>query len=281
MRSKIAISAVAYVVAAAAAYAAVGSIISSFCVVRETPPLLDCVYRDGSYVYVILGYSRERYNVLCRYTASGSLLRSVRIQGFYGFSDADRCHLGGPYFAVISVGRLCFMNKNTGSVARYFSVRGMSGTGPFSVAWDGRYYYIASAASRGEFTRYTASGAFAGNWVAAGWPGNMSETGGTAFAHRVKGEGGNYLVATNWADNQPSCVINVDNGSLVATWNLPPRYYTGAVYGDSSKPATYGAALWVSRLYFGSRWVCEVDLGARGGQPVVPASVGKIKAIYR
>ena len=47
-------------------------------------------------------------------------------------------------------------------------------------------------------------------------------------------------------------------------------------------PLNYGAALWLrGSLENSTVWVYEVDVEARGATSVLPASVGKIKAIYR
>ena len=72
------------------------------------------------------------------------------------------------------------------------------------------------------------------------------------------------------------------NGKVGTTWRNPAVKYTAACYGDSSKPGAYGGALWLgAERADESLWVYEVDIGARGGAPVLPTSVGKVKAIYR
>ena len=287
MKLKIAYSAMAYVVAASAAYAAVGSLISSFFVtdgVRR--PYAYGVNRDPSFVFVVM--DGDGADFIYRYNPSGSFVSSVRLEGTACPRGADPCHFGGTYMCVVdsSLKKLFVVNAYTGASITSFSVSAAGGP-PQSVVWDGTYYYVASQAP-GAFSRYTSSGASAGTWAASGWPAAMHAIGGAAFAHVARGVAGNYLVASSYARGEPSCLIDMEGGALLATWTMPalPNGLSyGAAYGDSSQPPTYGAAYWVnwsdgSEPY--PRWYAfEVDIGARGGQPVVPASLGKVKAIYR
>jgi hypothetical protein len=68
-------------------------------------------------------------------------------------------------------------------------------------------------------------------------------------------------------------------GSLVKTWIERSGVVRHLAYGDSSNPGVYGAAIWAIRHDPDS--VIEIDIDARGASAVMPASLGKVKAIYR
>ncbi len=280
------------ILAALTCYAAVGSIISSFRISGPGfPPYGNTIYRDPGYVYSLVynSWSATKgwdYH-LRRYTPTGSLVREVDFYSKLNFrDDGDRCHLGAGYF-VVAGGEdyaLYIMSKNNGSVARRIFVSGPGGGWPDNITWDGRYYIVGSYRAPGKIRLYLPSGAFGGNRTVRGWPSTLTTVGGMAFAHRVRGKGGNYLVVSHGYSRPQSYVsaaFDLNKGTLVATWTMPPEYVGGAVYGDSSRPAAYGAAYWTQHLAEDGLWAYEVDLGARGAHGVVPASLGLIKAIYR
>jgi hypothetical protein len=259
---------------AALSFAEFGSIISSFVTTR--PP--EGVCRDAAFVYVI-GKGSPQFEYLQKYTAAGSFVSEIRLPDGYTYGDLEACHLGTGYLTAASSYGFCFIAKSTGSFVSYVHAPGPGGEGSDAVAWNGQHYYISSRNARGEFRRYTPTGSFAGAWLAPGWPGNMTMTGGIAFAHRARGRAGDYLVCSGGGNYQPTAVLNLANGSLVGTFGNPQAIYVGASYGDSSQPATYGAAYWV--CYGLGAGVSEIDIGATGGNAVAPASIGRIKAVYR
>ncbi len=263
------------------ASATLGSIISSFQIAKETYRLhVDSVYRDPNYVYHLwyfgpMGYLNVR-------TPAGSFVRTIQLS-YYEYSyESDRCHLGHPYFTSLDMlGWVNFINIETGYINFNwsFSVRN-GGSWPTNILWDGHYYYVNGGKDYGAFRRFTPTGSLAGTWVAAGWPAGMMSQG-IAFAHNVNAASGRYLVAAP----RPSfnyCVIDMDTGSLVATWPKTFPSYFGAVYGDGSSPS-FGATLWECSYFESTEvtWIYQTDLNARGATNVLPASIGKIKAIYR
>ncbi|MGD8719576.1 MAG: hypothetical protein PVH29_12250 [Candidatus Zixiibacteriota bacterium] len=74
----------------------------------------------------------------------------------------------------------------------------------------------------------------------------------------------------------------MDTGSVVATWLKSFHNWGSAVCGDAA-PSSYGASLWGLSYDWDTDvfTVYQTDIDARGATNVVPASVGKIKAIYR
>jgi len=266
----------------ALAAATLGSVISSFSVPSGGPPTTELTYFDSASVYAVTYYFGGPVTscILRRYTTGGSVVSSFPcVTSLY--SDCDRSHLGANYIAVCAYDHIAQMNKSTGSFVQSFPATGPGGSEPECLAWDGRYYWVSAWNARGEFRKYTSAGSFAGNWLAAGWPAAKNTTGGLAWLHRFRNNSGNYLFVGSFIDDPVLAVLNGDTGALLTTFTLPARSFTSAMYADSSRPGTYGAALWLLRTDFGGQWSWETDIDARGGNDVLPASLGRIKATYR
>jgi len=226
---------------AAAAYAEIGSVISSFYFSGFTYPYAHAIYRDASYVYgvFIVDYPGGPY--LRRYTTAGSLIDSVGL-GLGLTVDADHAHLGAAHMSIINYGnhRLHIVNKSTGSTVGSFHVVGPgigSESYAWDVMWDGAYYYVSGYGGR-SFNRYTSSGSLVGSWTAYGWPAGML-CHGVAFAPFANNRAGNYLVASDGGLSGKNCIVDMNNGSLVSTWTLTGKCGTGAVYGPSSRPRVF------------------------------------------
>ena len=141
---------------------------------------------------------------------------------------------------------------------------------------------VTSGFTRGEFRRYTPTGAYAGTWLTAGWPPGLSRCGGISLSHRAVGRGGRFLTVAAAERGEPCAIIDMSTGKIAAKWQHPAMAYDAACYGDSSKPGRFGGAMWMGgERPDDSVWVYEVDVEARGAAAVVPTSVGKIKAVYR
>lgn len=268
---------------AAGAFADIGSVISSYYLAFGEPGLCFGVYRDASYVYGVV----RNPHVLRRFTPSGSFIDSVPLAHVIYPRGADHCHLGAGYLCICDeYHHLRFVNITTGSTVSSFTAEGAGSGEMANVFWDGVYYYVAGEYSSGLFNRYRASGVFAGLWVATGWPSRVAGTGGAAFSNIANCAQGNYLIASayDWFTGCPSCIIDVDTGSLVATWDLPAFYpfavrASGAVCGPAY-PSSYGVVYWVGCFTLDGTMMLQVDVDGRC-PAVTPASVGKIKAIYR
>jgi membrane-associated phospholipid phosphatase len=142
-----------------------------------------------------------------------------------------------------------------------------------------------SAATRASAPSSTTTswttGASAGTWSCAGWPDGTTYCGGAAYAARGNNAAGPYVVACSWPAREPMCMTTFPAGSLVRTWAVPLNNGNGLIYGDSSNPGVYGAAIWAAWFTGASLDAFEFDVGARGGPAVAPASLGRIESLYR
>lgn len=266
---------------AASAYADVGSVISSF--LWNATPAPGGICRDASYVYaVIRDVSGPEY--LRRYNTAGSLLGSVPLAMTYP-REGDHSHLGAAYLCTIDddTDRLHMVDKTSGATASSFAVAGPGGKSPREVTWDGTYYYIGGGAQDpGHYNLYTPAGSLARSWRPAGWPSGLTVPNALAYASFAVNREGHYLLASSAMYSQPNVIIDIPSGSLVASWIMPVyNGAAGAVCGASSKPGTYRAAYWVNWNSRNTWYAFEFDIGAAVNPAVVPASVGKVKAIYR
>ena len=236
--------------AAAPAQATIGSVISSF-YIPDTAR--NGIYRESNYVYTV--QKDGAYYYLRSYSTTGSYLSRIIIDHAdeSALYSGSRTHLGAGYVA------LCDRDDN---LLKIFSITGGGlPVASFSVMraptncfWTGEYYYV----NPREVMPYCGGATYAQH-------GNESE--------------GPYFVASPETSGRPCCITTFPGGSLVRTWTIPSGRVSHLAYGDSSQPSTYGAAIWA---ILNNPWmVIEFDIDARGASSVVPASVGKVKAIYR
>jgi hypothetical protein len=258
---------------------ALGSIISSFRMSPAAEPFALGIYRDPSYVYGIMYAAGTDY--LYRFTAAGVRVASFALSGTTRPRGADPAHLGPGYLSVVDADakRLYVFRTTGGSPVTSFAVAGAPY--PLNCFWDGTYYHVNGSDNLGRFNRYRTGGAAAGSWTCAGWPGAMTTIGGAAFANRGNNGAGPYFVACSFSTGQPMCMTTYPAGSLVRTWNMPNFNGNGLCYGDSSAPASYGAAVWANWYTAGGMWAHEIDVDARGASTVRPASLGIVKSLYR
>jgi hypothetical protein len=264
------------VLAAGVAAAEVGSIIGSFQMNAFSGTYRWCfgADRDETFVYAVDYDIFTGDDYLIARDTSGNLARLVPISGVGGWwkSYGDRSHLGAGYMAVADFGDMLTINKTSGSIVSSF--RAAQGDSFF---WDGSYYYCSRHGYAGVFDRFTSTGSAAGAWTASGWPAAMTGISGCGYSSYACGAGGRYLVATAQLSSEPSCIIDINTGSLLATWAL--NYIEGAVCGPAH-PRSYGESYWVIKIIVDSFYAVQVDINGRH-VGVVPASVGKIKALYR
>jgi hypothetical protein len=263
---------------AAPAQGTIGSVISSFIIPSAGYGYGILAQGDRVYLSARLTYG----DYIVTYTHSGTLLRSTSIDptNQYALYSGSRTHLGNGYIGLIdqNVDYLkIFSITNGGAPVASFHIDRTR-----NVFWNGEHYYINGWSDKGAFSRYTSSGGRAGTWTCAGWPASMQLCGGTAYAHYGNYAAGPYFVAsTDYGHSDPCCITTFPGGSLVKTWLVPlsSGHVAHLSYGDSSNPGTYGAAVWA--LLHSPYYVVEFDIDARGASSVIPASVGKIRAIYR
>jgi hypothetical protein len=261
---------------AAPAHGTIGSVISSFDISYTGYGIL----AQGNYVY-LSGQVLTWGNYILTYNHSGTRLRSVRIDP--GNQDplysGSRTHLGPGYMALLDY-------YNTNSYLKIFSISGggppvssfrVSPSFPWNCFWDGEYYYVNAFGERNLFRRYSRYGVSSGTWTCAAWPASMAECRGAEYAQRGNNGSGPYFVAGGGTSYR-YCMTTFRGGSLVRTWTYSGTYLTHVSYGDSSNPSTYGAAIWATTRSYA---VWQIDIDARNASTVMPASLGKVKAIYR
>lgn len=273
---------------AASAYAGIGSVISTFYMGYSTYRVWWYgIYRDPSLVYCL--YNQYNITFVPRWTPSGSLVNWDKHPIYPApeikYGEADHCHLGPGYFAFIGDMTLwCIdLNYRLTPVASFPVRSPREPWEAYNLMWDGQYYYVNCWSDYGVFNRYTPAGALVGTWAAAGWPSGVS-AGGVAFSRTFNNASGQYLLAVSGGDR--IYAFNMAGGALLGSWRIPPatRGHRGAVCGDAY-PSSYGAALWV-HYNFGTgdrptSWAYQIDINARGAASVLPASLGKVKALYR
>jgi hypothetical protein len=256
-----------------------GAVISSFRMTGVAKPYALGIYRDASYVYGLIHGSSQNY--LYRFTAAGTRVSSYVLNGTSTPRDACRAHVGAGYLAFVDATKrhLLVFPVTGGSAVTSFPVAGASF--PLNCFWDGTYYYVNGPSDLGKFNRYEETGAAAGTWSCAGWPDGMTYCGGAAHADYGNNAPGPYFVATSWLGGEPMCMTTFPGGSLVRTWTPPLENANGLAYGKSSRPATYGDAVWAAWFTGSSLYAFEFDVAARTKPAVAPASIGKIKSLYR
>jgi hypothetical protein len=258
--------------------ATVGSIISSFHA-GGPAPMIDnyVIYRDSTYVYQITKHSLATY--FGTFTPSGEPVKGEELKPYGprygGFYDTGHCHLGESYFVTLSDEGLSPINTRTATMIEPIGF--IEGN---SVSWDGQYYYVYSD-DYDAFCLYTPAGSFVRTWLPSGWPAGMVCYR-AAFSRRANNASGRYLIVTTDSNVDYNYIFDMDTGSVVATWLKSFHNWGSAVCGDAA-PSSYGASLWGLSYDWDTDvfTVYQTDIDARGATNVVPASVGKIKAIYR
>jgi hypothetical protein len=266
------------------ASATLGSIISSFYIGKSNPESIPsyytCIYRDPTYVYGFFIYGGQIVITVRTPTGSRVSAHPFYYEPYPYPGSMTGSHLGESYFAFSDYEcERIYTTDKYGEIAGSFPAEGPGGRDPFDIMWDGRYYHVHNA--EGKYNLYTTAGALAGQWTVAGWPAGM-RGGGSTFSKSFNNAGGRYLFVVG--PGRSDYAFNMNDGSLLASWSLPPYPYTcyGQNFGDAY-PASYGGALWYHAFSnpTDEHWAYQIDVDARNATNVVPASIGKIKAIYR
>lgn len=272
------------VLSAAAAHAGVGSIISSFYMSGSSSPQAVAIYRDADFVYGILesGPHDEHEYALSTYAPNGSALSSIPLSCSPGWAiyrinwldDADHSLRGDGYFGVIGMGihlppfGLEFSIKS-GSIVGSFPT--ISESTAYAYIPGGRYIYVGQNYPSAIF-RLTTSGSL----VSSFQPRHVCEH--LAATDYFKGLKGAYLI-TYGGGSALYHHIYTDEGSLVGSFWLGPFAMTFAGVCGPGYPPHYGITYWCIGWGDGGFWCYQIDLA--NGVAVVPASVGKIKALFR
>lgn len=261
---------------AAAGALGVGSVISSFPIFGSNQFRATGVYRDRTYVYVIICQSGNLYDYLYRYTLTGSFFGYKLLAGADTPGDADHSPVGVGYFAVHdtvqedSNRRILHYELSTGSVVSSW-VMGAD-MASFAYVPGSAYMYVGEYG--GYVYRFTTAGNLVGSFAA---PYGTSALAATGF---FKGCGGEYIITAAKEYSKPAHVYT-NTGSLVGSFKVPTPEYGSSTYGAicaAGYPARYGTTYWCIRGPDYNRVIYQLDLGCNPA--VTPASVGRIKVLF-
>jgi hypothetical protein len=276
--------AAAWAVAAPCSFAGVGSVISSFYMSGGSGPQAVAVYRDADFVYGVLqsGPSGEHEYELSTYTPTGSLLRSIplscspewAIYRINWLEDADHSVRGKGYFGIIGVGiyfppfGLEFNIKN-GSIVGSFPTSSL--VTAYAHIPGGQYIYVGQTYPSAIF-RFTTSGSLVSSFN----PRDVCDH--LAATDYYEGLKGAYLISYGGGSGLYHHIYT-DEGSLVGSFWLGPFAMTFAGVCGPGYPSFYGTTYWCIGWGSGGLWCYQIDLANRVN--VAPASVGRIKTLYR
>ncbi len=266
------VSITALTVAAVAVPGRLGSIISSF-YMGDLWRMDYCISRDSSYVYVIAGFESGGGSTLFAFMPSGKFAFSSGVGPLH--SEADHSVLGSGYIAAINwygVARVYDYAVYTGSVVGSWAP--FERMSAYAYIPGGRHKYVITGdyTSNGYLYRFTTEGSLVSSFSVG------PRTAGLAATDTFAGRDGEYLIVTkNWRRYVYSA-----SGSLITSFEHY-QYNTGN-YGcvcGPGYPADYGTTLWYiqSVWYEHNAYVFQAYLG--NGVAVAPASVGKVKALFR
>ncbi len=253
-------------VAAGATQASVGSVISSFKLSGSAPPLATAIYRDWTYVYGVLQATGTNY--LKSFTANGSVVGSRTLPRANRPRDADHSALGGGYFDTFDLGSKMLLTYTTGG--DFVKSKPLpSDTTAYAYIPGNRTYFIA----REEMIfRYTLDDVLVNKFYVGG------TIGGLAATPAYDGRNGQYIIVGREGAGGYSYAYT-GGGSLVDSFVVPGSGTHGSVVGRAA-PMNLARTYWCNQNVAGARWAYQVDVGGTG-IGVAPASIGKIKTLYR
>lgn len=243
---------------AAPAFGGVGSVISSF----PWPGALN-IYRDANYVYSVAGA-----NTLRRYTVGGSLLGTVTLSRLTTPGDADHTPTGPGYLGVIERANSIFEYRiSTGSFVRSVP------TGPNTLGYAyfpaSTYVYVHRGTYSNIVYRCRTTGSVVSSFVVSNSSGPLAAT------NRFNDVAGDYVIVGSRI--ALSARVYTGAGSFVRSFVMPAVTY-GCVCGPGS-PSARGTTYWCNLRMGTNFYAYQIDLG--NTTAVAPASVGRIKALYR
>jgi hypothetical protein len=148
-----------------------------------------------------------------------------------------------------------------------------TGTDPYDFFWDGTHYQFESLPER--LWRFTPAGSLAGSWTPPAWP--TYHVWGLAYLAKFNNVAGSYIVTTGLYSGAGT-VMTLSGGSLVATFDTATCIARGVCGGRAARPGRYGEVLWILGI---DGYVYQIDMGNGPGSAVEPASVGRVKALFR
>jgi hypothetical protein len=253
------------------AFPSLGSVISSFWVADNYHSYAHGVARDGTYVYYVTVEMSPAYRLYYRYPGGGGGGMTFIGKFPAGHGDADVSVLGPGYFADIyregSSGPYAITDFDvaTGSAVASWApfednMRGYAYSPALGRKYVGRDYRI---------YRYDTSGKLLSSF---GFGMNIN---GLAVTEEFCGYNGEYIIASYGRD---SYVLNAQ-GVQIGSFSYARGVITACACGPGY-PSEYGTTFWcIVDTYMQAVYVVQISL--HNATAVAPASVGKIKALYR
>lgn len=260
------LSIAAALTAAFAVQAAAATVLSSFQMRDIGAAKATGIYRDWTYVYGIFDSDGPSY--LATYTPAGSLVRSAALPNANAPRDADFSTLGSGYFGVFDFDKKMLLTyKVDGSFVTSKPVP--SDTTAYAYVPGSRRYFLA----RGELIfRYTTDDVLVNKFYVGGYIGGLAAT------PVYDGKNGEYVVIGRSGAGGYSYVYS-GAGSLIDSFVVPGSGTYASIIGRA-EPKKLQRTYWCVQRVGAGRWAYQVEIEATA-PAVLPASFGKVRAIYR
>jgi hypothetical protein len=252
--------------AALASQAAGATVVSSFEMKDVGTAEATGIYRDWTNLYGILDTFGRTY--LVTYTPAGSVMGSVTLPRASSPRDADHSMLGSGYLDIFDFGKKMLITyKKNGEFVQEKPLP--SDTTAYAYVPGSSKYFIA----RDEMVfRYTTNDVLVNKFYVGGYVGGLAAT------PVYDGKNGEYVVIGRSGAGGYSYVYT-GGGSLVDSFVVPGAGTYASLVGRA-EPKELQRAYWCIQQIGTARWAYQVEIEATA-PAVAPASMGKVKAIYR
>ncbi len=263
-RASVALAAAVAVIFVAAAFSQPPSIISSFRLTGAAPPNPRGIYIYGNSAFVI-SYTAPGVNFLYEFP-QGSFISSVRLAGANVIAETDRPpegYPGGCFSAVDTGTRDVKIYTTAGSLVGTFMATPADAVAIGVGGHVTDYVYLATRG--GVVLRYSPRGSFLSSFNTGINVRDLAASGGYAIYW------GYFVQLAPRGLPGPIYSYRGYGGSLVGTFWLPGTRSLGALGAHTYYYCLrrVNTRLWVYRVYLGR------------GMPVEPASLGKVKALFK
>jgi hypothetical protein len=260
------LSVTAALAVALAAPAAAATILGSFQMKDIGTAKATGIYRNWTYVYGILDSSGPSY--LTTYTPGGSLVRSATLTKASAPRDADHSTLGSGYVDVFDFDKKMLLTYRVN--ASYVKSKPVpSDTTAYAYVPGSRRYFLA----RGELVfRYTTDDVLVNKFYVGGYIGGLAAT------PVYDGKNGEYVIVGRSGVGGYTYVYT-GAGSLVDSFIVPGSGTRASIIGRA-EPKRLQRSYWCVQQVGAGRWAYQVDVEATA-PAVLPASLGKVRAIFR
>ncbi len=264
-RASVALAAAVALIFVAAAHAYYPSIISSFRLTGATPPG-PCGIHSGRNSVFVISYTAPGENYLYEFSLQGSFVSSVRLPGANAIAETDWPPFPYPrdYFSALDAGaRDVKIFRTTGSLVGTFMAAPADTVAIGVGGRDAAYVYLATRG--GLIRRYSSQGSFLSSFNTGVTVGDLAASGGYYQSW------GNFVQVA--PRGQPGPIYSYrSTGSLEGSFALPGT-------GNLGAEVIYTSFYWCLRRVNTRLWAYQVFLG--GGMPVEPASLGRIRALFK